>query len=178
MSQVRSICVYCGSSDRGPAAHRAAARHLGRLMAESGIQLVFGGGRVGLMGTIADSAMQAGGRVVGIIPEHLVRAEVGHADVSELIVVANMHTRKEIMFTRADGFVVLPGGPGTLDELFEILTWRQLGLHDKPVVIVNLDGYWDTLIALIESMIETDYARPSFRDFYTVVGREIGRAHV
>lgn len=144
---------------------------LGRIMAAAGIELVFGGGRVGLMGIIADAALKAGGRVVGIIPQHLIQVEVGHGSVSELIVVDSMHQRKEIMFRRADAFAVLPGGPGTLDEMFEILTWRQLRLHDKPVIICNLDRYWQRLIDLVEHMIGQHYARPEFRDFYAVVDR-------
>jgi uncharacterized protein (TIGR00730 family) len=171
MARFRSLCVYCGSSDLGAKVHRDAAAALGRLLAAEGVELVFGGGRVGLMGVIADAALSAGGHVTGIIPEHLVRAEVGHGSVSELIIVDSMHVRKETMFQRADAFAILPGGPGTLDEMFEILTWRQLRLHDKPVVICNLGGYWDKLIDLIEMIIAENYARPDFRDFYTVVDR-------
>lgn len=171
MTKIKSLCVYCGSSDVGPAPHRTAASALGKEMATAGIELVFGGGRVGLMGIIADAALRAGGRVVGIIPEHLVRAEVGHAKVTELQIVETMHERKEAMFRRADGFVMLPGGPGTLDETFEILTWKQLRLHDKPIIIVNLDGYWQPFLDLIETTIANRYAKPSFRDFYQVVDR-------
>ncbi|MBL8807648.1 MAG: TIGR00730 family Rossman fold protein [Rhodospirillales bacterium] len=169
MAELHSVCVYCGSSNDGAPEHREAARNLGGRLAAAGVSVVYGGGRVGLMGALADGAIEAGGRVVGIIPEHLMRAEVGHGRVSELHVVASMHVRKQMMFDRADAFVVLPGGPGTLDEMFEILTWRQLGLHDRPLVIVNLGGYWDDLIGLIDAIIEKRYARPSFRDFLTVV---------
>lgn len=167
----RSVCVFCGSSDRAAKSHRVAAARFGRQLAKQDIELVFGGGRVGLMGVIADNALSAGGRVVGVIPEHLLRAEVGHAKVSELIVTATMHVRKATMFERSDAFVVLPGGPGTLDEMFEILTWRQLALHDKPVVICDLEGYWTPLTALIEHMIRRRYVRPNFRNFYSVVER-------
>jgi uncharacterized protein (TIGR00730 family) len=132
---------------------------------------VFGGGRVGLMGVIADAALSAGGRVTGIIPDHLIRAEVGHGSVSELIVVDSMHVRKQTMFQRSDAFAVLPGGPGTLDETFEILTWRQIRLHDKPLVVCNLDGYWDKLLELIDMMIDSKYARPEFQSFYSVVSQ-------
>ena len=169
MANIRSLCVYCGSSDLGSPHHRTEAAKLGRILAAKGIELVFGGGRVGLMGIIADAALSSGGRVTGVIPDHLIRAEVGHAEVSELVVVDSMHVRKQIMFERSDAFVVLPGGPGTLDETFEILTWRQLRLHDKPVVICNLGGYWRKLIDLIEMLIGENYARPEFRSFYTVV---------
>lgn len=167
----RSLCVFCGSSNRGAKSHRVAAARFGRSLARSGVELVFGGGHVGLMGVIADSALSAGGRVVGVIPDHLLRAEVGHGKVSELIVTANMHERKEAMFQRADAFAVLPGGPGTLDETFEILTWRQLGLHDKPVVICDQEGYWSPLVELIDHMIRRRYVQRSFRDFFTVVAR-------
>lgn len=171
MTQIRSLCVYCGSSDLADPAHRHAAAALGRVLAAKAIELVFGGGRVGLMGVIADAALSAGGRVTGIIPSHLIRAEVGHASVSELIVVETMHERKEAMFRRSDAFAVLPGGPGTLDETFEILTWRQLRLHGKPVVICNLGGYWDPLLELVDRMVAAKYARPEFRGFFTVVDR-------
>lgn len=169
MTKLRAICVYCGSSNDGKPSHRVDARKFGERLAAEGIALVYGGGRVGLMGAVADGAISGGGNVVGIIPEHLMKAEVGHGQVTELHVVPSMHVRKEMMFGRSDAFVVLPGGPGTLDEMFEILTWRQLGLHDKPLVIVNLDGYWNGLIAMIDGIIEARYARPSFRDFFMVV---------
>jgi uncharacterized protein (TIGR00730 family) len=169
MRNLKSICVYCGSSNDGPPGHREAARDFGRLLGAQKIDLVYGGGRVGLMGAVADGAIEAGGHVVGIIPEHLMRAEVGHGQVSELHVVASMHVRKAMMFERSDAFVALPGGPGTLDEVFEILTWRQLQLHGKPTVLCNLDGYWNGLIALIDGIIAAKYARPSFREFFSVV---------
>lgn len=169
MRNLKSICVYCGSSNDGPSGHRTAAREFGRMLGREKIDLVYGGGRVGLMGAVADGAIEAGGHVVGIIPEHLMRAEVGHGQVSELHVVASMHVRKAMMFERSDAFVALPGGPGTLDEVFEILTWRQLQLHDKPTVLCNLDGYWNGLIGLIDGIIAAKYARPSFRDFFSVV---------
>lgn len=171
MMKLEAVCVYCGSSNDGAPEHREAAAALGRQLGGEGIALVYGGGRVGLMGAVADGAIAAGGHVVGIIPEHLMRAEVGHGQVSELHVVASMHVRKAMMFDRSDAFVVLPGGPGTLDELFEMLTWRQLGLHDKPIVVANLGGYWNGLLAAIEGIIDARYARPSFRELYRVVDR-------
>jgi uncharacterized protein (TIGR00730 family) len=169
MRDLKSLCVYCGSSNDGPSGHRIAARGFGRMLGTGKIDLVYGGGRVGLMGAVADGAIEAGGHVVGIIPEHLMRAEVGHGQVSELHVVASMHARKAMMFERSDAFVALPGGPGTLDEVFEILTWRQLRLHDKPTVLCNLDGYWNGLIGLIDGIIAANYARPSFREYFVVV---------
>ncbi|MBV8535286.1 MAG: TIGR00730 family Rossman fold protein [Alphaproteobacteria bacterium] len=169
MRRLKSICVYCGSSNRGPSRHQKAAVELGRRLAEAGIELVFGGGRVGLMGRLADGALGAGGRVTGVIPEHLIRAEVGHARVTSLVVTKSMHQRKAAMFRRSDGFVILPGGPGTLDEFFEIVTWRQLRLHDKPIIIVDLDGYWRPLLRLIERIIEHGYARAGFRRLFGIV---------
>ncbi|HTP83580.1 MAG TPA: TIGR00730 family Rossman fold protein [Alphaproteobacteria bacterium] len=169
MRRLKSICVYCGSSNRGPSRHQKAALELGRRLAEAGVELVFGGGRVGLMGRLADGALSAGGRVTGVIPEHLIRAEVGHARVTRLVVTKSMHQRKAAMFRRSDGFVILPGGPGTLDEFFEIVTWRQLRLHDKPIVIVDLDGYWRPLLRLIERIIERGYARAGFRRLFSIV---------
>jgi uncharacterized protein (TIGR00730 family) len=138
-------------------------------MAASGIRLVFGGGRVGLMGLIADSVLAGGGEVVGIIPRFLDQVEIGHNEVTELIVTENMHDRKAKMAQLSDGFVILPGGLGTLDETFEILTWKQLQLHDKPIVIVDLDGYWKPLVDLIDHMVAEDYARPENRDLFRVV---------
>ena len=169
MSLPRSVCVFCGSSDRGARRHRSDAVRLGTLFADSGIELVYGGGRVGIMGVIADAALAAGGRVVGVIPEHLMRREVGHLKTTELIVTASMHERKATMFARSDAFVVLPGGPGTLDETFEILTWRQLGLHDKPVVICDSGGYWRPLQDLVDHMVRGRYVKAGFRDYFHVV---------
>jgi uncharacterized protein (TIGR00730 family) len=159
MENIRSLCVYCGSSDRGPAAHRDAARAFGREMAHRGIRLVYGGGRVGVMGTLADAVLDGGGTVTGIIPDFLMRHEVGHAGVTQLEVVTTMHERKARMAELSDGFVVLPGGLGTLDELFEIVTWKQLGLHTKPIVVVNSAGYWDGLRAMIAAIVTAGYAR-------------------
>jgi uncharacterized protein (TIGR00730 family) len=167
--QVNALCVFCGSSARGREEHRQAATNLGKLFAEKKIRLVYGGGRVGLMGIIADSVMQTGGQVTGIIPGHLEKSEVGHEGISELIVVDSMHLRKELMFQKSDGFVILPGGFGTLDELFEILTWKQLHLHDKPVIIVNINHYWDPLKTLIDHSISEGYAHPSHSKLFTFV---------
>ena len=160
MEHIRSLCVYCGSSDRGPVAHRDAARALGRQFAQQGIRLVYGGGRVGVMGALADAVLAGGGSVTGIIPDFLMRHEVGHEGVTELEVVATMHERKARMAELSDGFVVLPGGLGTLEELFEIVTWKQLGLHTKPIIVVNSNGYWDNLRATINGITAAGYARP------------------
>lgn len=159
MALISSLCVYCGSSNAAPALHKEAAARLGTMLAEAGIALVYGGGRVGLMGIMADAALASGGRVIGVIPRHLVEAEVGHGSVSELHIVSSMHERKQKMFELSDAFAILPGGLGTLDEMFEMLTWRQLRLHDKPIVVVDQNGYWEPLLTLIAA-IETDgYAR-------------------
>ncbi len=171
MSDVTSLCVYCGSSSRVDEAYKTAARDLGGLVGARGWQLVYGGGRVGLMGIVAESALAAGGRVVGIIPEHIQKLEVEHTGLTELHVVDSMHTRKRMMVERSDAFVVLPGGLGTLDEAFEILTWKQLALHDKPVVIADIGGYWRPLLALMDHMIEAGFCRPANAGLYTVVSR-------
>ena len=142
---------------------------LGEILAARRITLVFGGGRVGLMGLIADAVMTAGGEAIGIIPRHLEEAEVGHQTVTKLHIVDNMHVRKEMMFQLADAFAVLPGGLGTLDETFEMITWRQLGLHDKPIVIVDVAGYWQPLLHLVDHVCKTGFAAPHVRDLFTTV---------
>ncbi len=167
-SRIRTVCVYCGASNAVAPQHLAAAAEFGRLAAGRGIEIVFGGGRVGLMGAFADGALDAGGRVTGIIPEHLRDLEVHHNGVSEMIVVDNMHTRKRRMFELSDAFCALPGGLGTLDETFEIITWKQLGLHDKPVVLVNVEGFWDPLLALLAHQREAGYIRPRHAGLYRV----------
>ena len=169
MAELRALCVYCGSSDRVDDRHLAAAAALGRAAAERGVRIVFGGGRVGLMGVLADAALGAGGSVTGIIPRHLMALEVGHEAIGDLRIVATMHERKMLMCDISDAFCVLPGGFGTLDETFEIVTWRQLQLHDKPVVLVNLAGFWDPLVALIEHQAAAGYVRPAHLDLFQVV---------
>ena len=159
MALISSLCVYCGSSNAVPAPHKEAAARLGSALAKAGVSLVYGGGRVGLMGIMADAALAGGGRVVGVIPRHLVEAEVGHGSVSELHIVPSMHERKQKMFELSDAFAILPGGLGTLDEMFEMLTWRQLRLHDKPVVIVDQNGYWAPLLDLIAAIEADGYAK-------------------
>lgn len=169
MTALTSLCVYCGSSTGVDPAHRAAAERLGRLMAERGVRLVFGGGRIGLMGVLADAVLAAGGHVTGIIPGHIEEREIGHQQVTELLIVDNMHERKHKMFELADAFAVLPGGLGTLDETFEIITWRQLGLHDKPIVLINSAGYWEPLKRLFEHVIAGGFADESARRLYQFV---------
>jgi uncharacterized protein (TIGR00730 family) len=165
----KSLCVFCGSQLGSDRRFRAAATRLGELAASAGFRLIYGGGRVGLMGAVADAAMAAGGEVVGLIPARLLEREVGHRAITELIVARDMFDRKDQMIARADGFVVLPGGLGTLDELLEVVTLRQLGYHGKPIVLVNLGGYWDPLIALVERVVEHGFAAPNVRALYRVV---------
>jgi len=151
-----------------------AATTLGRLAAQDGVEIVFGGGHVGLMGALADGALAAGGRVTGVIPQYLEDRELGHRGVTDLVIVESMHARKQKMFELADAFCVLPGGLGTLDETFEILTWRQIGLHDKPVALVDLDGYWRPLRALMDHQVTSGYLRPEHADLLQVVS-EVGQ---
>jgi uncharacterized protein (TIGR00730 family) len=141
-----SVAVYCGSRFGDRPAYTDAARDLGRLVAERGGCVVYGGGRVGLMGVVADAALAAGGRVVGVIPQALMDLEVGHSGLTELHVVQNMHQRKQLMAERADAFVAMPGGIGTLEEIYEVWSWQQLGYHDKPVALLNVAGYYDALL--------------------------------
>ncbi|MEA1651046.1 TIGR00730 family Rossman fold protein [Nitrospirillum sp. BR 11164] len=169
MSKVRSVCVYCGSSGQVSEEYKKAAHDLGTLIGNAGLRLVYGGGRVGLMGITADAALAAGGEVVGIIPDHIQVREVDHGGLTELHVVDSMHTRKRMMVEKSDAFVVMPGGLGTLDEAFEIITWRQLGLHDKPVVIANIGGYWDPLRALLTHIRTTGFGRGEIEDHFTFV---------
>jgi uncharacterized protein (TIGR00730 family) len=164
-----SLCVYCGSESGKSDIHCDAARRLGRILAGNGIRLVYGGGSIGLMGALAKEVLKAGGSVTGIIPEHLQTEEITLTEVSELLVVDTMHERKKQMFKRSDGFVTLSGGLGTLDETFEVITWRLLGIHDKPIVIVNSDGYWSHFIELVEKVIQEGFAHASSRDLFAVV---------
>jgi len=168
-SSPRSVCVFCGSSSQVDARYKSAATAFGRLLAERDCTLVYGGGRVGLMGLAADAAIAAGGRVVGVIPTFLQKHEVGHTGLDELIVTETMHDRKRIMYERADAFVVLPGGLGTLDETLEALTWAQLKLSDKPIVLVDVGGFWQPLLALIEHTMATGFARTENRSLYRIV---------
>src|SRR5713226_2221977 len=160
MQHVTRLCVYCGSAAGLDPRYQAAARELGEALAKAGIELVFGGGRVGLMGVLAASVLAAGGRVVGIIPQRLRDAELAHPGASELVIVDTMHDRKRLMAERADAFAVLPGGIGTLDETFEILTWRALGLLDKPILIVDVAGYWQPLRALLDHLAAHGFTEP------------------
>src|SRR5690242_4282964 len=174
MTLIKSICVYCGSARGRSPRYVAAAKELGEAMAERSIRLVYGGARIGMMGECADAVMKNGGEVIGVIPEHLQSTEVGHSGITELKVVESMHIRKKLMFDLSDAFAVLPGGFGTLDELFEIITWRMLSLHTKPIVILNIDGYWDSLQDLFDHLIAAGFAREATRQHFSMVN-SVGR---
>ncbi|MEK9671107.1 MAG: TIGR00730 family Rossman fold protein [Rhodospirillaceae bacterium] len=169
MSDVSSVCVFCGSKPGADPAHAEAARTLGRMMAERGIRLVYGGGRIGLMGIVADAVLAAGGEVIGVIPDFLMKYEVCHQDLTDLIVTDSMHTRKRAMFDRSDAFVTLPGGLGTLDETFEIATWKQLRQHDQPIILMDVNGYWQPFIDLARRTVDGGYAHEAIMDLWTVV---------
>ncbi len=165
----RSVCVFCGSRSGSNPAFSTAAVALGTGLAQAGHRLVYGAGDVGLMGDVARAAQAAGGETFGVIPVHLMRAEVGKHDLTSFVVTETMHERKKVMFMNADAIVTLPGGAGTLDELFEVLTWRQLGLHAKPILLLNVAGYWDPLIAAIHHLVDQGFADTSFLNSFHVV---------
>ncbi len=165
---IKNLCVFCGSSRGEDARYAQAARELGSLMAERGLGLVYGGGRIGLMGDIASAVLEAGGEAVGVIPEALLRREVGHGALTRLEVVDSMHTRKARMADLADGFIAMPGGFGTFEEWFEIITWAQLGIHDKPCVLLNVAGYFDPLLELVERAVNEKFIRAKHRGLFAV----------
>jgi len=169
MSDIKSVCVYCGSSSNVDDVFKNAAKELGKILAENKIRLVYGGGHVGTMGIIADSVLEHGGEVIGIIPSHLHEREVQHQGLTELHVVDTMHVRKQMMVDYSDAFVVLPGGIGTLDETCEIMTWRQLAIHDKPIVIANLKNYWTGFLDLLDNIIAEGYMRAEDKQIATIV---------
>ncbi|WP_415403467.1 TIGR00730 family Rossman fold protein [Tateyamaria sp. SN3-11] len=164
-----SVCVYCGSRPGGDPAYMADAEGLGRGIAARGWRLVYGAGDVGLMGGVARATQTAGGNTFGVIPKHLVDWEVGKTDLTRYVVTETMHERKKVMFMNCDAVVVLPGGAGSLDELFEVLTWRQLGLHEKPVVLINTNGYWDPLLTLLDHVVSNGFADATLLDYFVSV---------
>jgi hypothetical protein len=168
MNRLRAACVFCGSLPGAEPAFVDAARELGRALARREIDLVYGGGHVGMMGALADSALAAGGRVIGVIPRHLMRPEVAHRRLTERLVVDSMHERKRVMAGRADAFIVLPGGFGTIEEMFEMLTWRQLKLHAKPIALVNVAGYFDRLLDFLADAERHEFIRPQHRNLLSV----------
>ncbi len=160
---MRSLCVFCGSSEGHEPAYTEAARTLGRTLAGAKIRLVFGGGRVGLMGEVANAALAAGGEAIGLIPNFLVEREIAHTGLTDLHVVGSMHERKAMMSGLSDGFVALPGGTGTLEEFFEVLTWAQLGEHAKPCGLLNVAGYYDPLLSVLDHMVGKGFLSKSNR---------------
>ena len=161
--------MYCGSRPGADAAYAADAEKLGSGLADAGLRLVYGAGDVGLMGSVARAAQAAGGETFGVIPKHLVDWEVGKTDLTSYVITETMHERKKVMFMNCDAVVVLPGGAGSLDELFEVLTWRQLGLHEKPVFLVNTAGYWDPLVSLLAHVVAQGFADASLLNFFVPV---------
>lgn len=170
---MQSVCVFCGSSPGLDPAFAASAAEVGRLLAESGRALVYGGGHVGLMGTVADAALRAGGKVVGVIPRSLMDREVGHLGLTDLRVVGSMHERKALMADLSDGFLALPGGIGTLEEFFETWTWAQLGLHAKPFGLLDVQGFYGPLLTFLDRLVEQRFVRQAHRKML-LVGREPG----
>ncbi|MGB7270079.1 MAG: TIGR00730 family Rossman fold protein [Albidovulum sp.] len=164
----KSVCVYCGSRPGARTAYAKDAKLTGQMLAKNGWRLVYGAGDVGLMGEVARAAQSAGGETFGVIPTHLLDLEVGKRDVSTFVITETMHERKKVMFMNADAVVILPGGGGSLDEFFEVLTWRQLGLHAKPILVLNSEGYWTPLIGVIDHIIAEGFADPSLRDYIGV----------
>ncbi len=169
MTSLRSVCVFCGSRPGTRPSYTQAARDTGALIAAQGWRLVYGAGDVGLMGEVARSAIAAGASTMGVIPTHLMKMEVGKRDLTQLVITEDMHERKKVMFMNSDAVVVLPGGAGSLDEFFEVVTWAQIGLHKKPIFLLNTEGYWLPLIGLIDHIITEGFAAASLRDLFTVV---------
>lgn len=166
---IKTVCVYCGSSVHVDADYKKLAEDVGTNLARNNLKVIYGGGSVGLMGLMANAALLAGGDVIGIIPEHIRSHEIQHTGLTELHVVDSMHIRKSMMFEKADAFVVLPGGFGTLEELFEVLTWKQIGLHSKPILIYNAKGFWDSMLKMIDDVISANFAPQNNRRIFKVV---------
>lgn len=169
MSAMRSVCVFCGSRPGHDPAHVQAARDTGTMIAAQGWRLVYGAGDVGLMGEVARAAQGAGAPALGVIPIHLIGREQGRRDLTQFVVTEDMHERKKVMFMNSDAVVVLPGGAGSLDEFFEVLTWRQIGLHAKPILLLDVSGYWRPLSALIDHVIAQGFAEAGMRDYFASV---------
>ena len=170
-NQLASVCVYCGSSFGSDPAHEAAATRLGQIIAEAGLRLVYGGGSIGLMGTVANAALESGGAVTGIIPRFLEKREVMLETLEDLVITDDMHERKHLMFQKSDAFIALPGGIGTLEEAVEMMTWAQLGQHKKPVALANINGFWSPLLELLDHMRAQGYIRPDTEVPYLVAKR-------
>lgn len=170
MSAIRSLAVFCGSRVGGKPEYAEAGRALGQGLANAGIRMVYGGGRIGIMGVVADAVLAGGGRVLGVIPDFLKQWEVEHQGVQEMVITQSMHERKTRLYDESDAFLVMPGGLGTFDEMFEIVTWKQLRLHDKPILLCNVSGWADRMIAMIEYTVEDGFAAPSARHLVEVIG--------
>lgn len=166
--EIDTVCVYCGSRHGDDPVFTDIAQALGRGLAENDFRLIYGAGDVGLMGEVARSCLEAGGDAVGVIPKHILDWEVGKRDLTALIITDTMHERKKVMFANAGAVVALPGGPGTIDEMIEVLTWRQLGLHEKPAFLLNIGDYWRPFLDLIDHVIARGFASEAFRDYLTV----------
>ena len=165
-----SVCVFCGSRKGSDPAFEGIARDTGAMLARRGWRLVYGAGDVGLMGSVARATQQAGGKTFGVIPVHLMHDEVARRDLDHLVITETMHERKTVMFTNSHAAVVLPGGAGTLDEFFEVLTWAQIGLHSKPLILLDIGGFWQPLLALLDHVVAQGFAAPSLRELLQVVG--------
>ncbi|ARS40087.1 Rossman fold protein, TIGR00730 family [Sphingobacteriaceae bacterium GW460-11-11-14-LB5] len=164
MNKLNSVCVYCGSNFNGDITLRKAIKQLAETLVKQQIRLIYGGGSVGVMGVLANDVLELGGLVTGVIPQFLMDKEVGHQGLTEMVVTENMHQRKQKMADLSDGFVILPGGFGTLEEFFEVLTWLQLGLHNKPIGVLNVSGFYDPLFAQMDMMVQSKFLKPANRD--------------
>jgi uncharacterized protein (TIGR00730 family) len=177
MKKIQTLCVYCGSSIGASPLYVNAAKELATVMVENDIALVYGGGHVGLMGTIADAVLGAGGKVTGVIPQALMVSEISHERLTRLVVVKDMHERKALMAELADGFIAMPGGIGTLEELFEALTWLQLGFHDKPVGLLNVDGFFDGLIDFVAHLVQPGFLKSEHAALLLAEPNPLGLLH-
>ena len=166
---LRSVCVFCGSRFGNDPQYTLVAQELGKLIGINGLRLVYGAGDVGLMGEIAKATQENGGKILGVIPNHLLKLEVAKTDLDTFIVTENMHERKKVMFSNSDIIVVMPGGVGTLEEFFEVLTWKQLGLHTKDIILLNVEGFWNNLVGLIEELVESKFANKKILSQFIVV---------
>ncbi len=167
-SEIKSVCIFCGSKVGRLPVYEEAAKQLGSALAEANIRLVYGGGDVGIMGATATAARGSGGNILGVMPTHLLNSERIKENLKSLIITENMHERKKVMFMNSDAVIALPGGLGTLDELFEVITWKQLGLHTKPIYVLNIENYWDPLISLIKSVVDEKFAEHQVSNLFKV----------
>ena len=163
---IKSVCVFCGSQSGSNRNHKYETEQLGNLIAQKGFRLVYGGGNIGLMGILASQALSNDCNILGVIPDHLMKKEVGKTDLKILTVTKNMHERKKIMYDKSDAFIVLPGGVGTLDEFFETLTWAQLGLHDKPIILLNIDNFWTPLLNLLNHQVKSGFINKNINKLF------------